>query len=346
MSAYVRNRSSTDRPRRIEVAMTRADPADEWLPTDVLLVVATLVVANAGIFFAPWRPLRVSLGLVLLLVLPGYAFTTLLFPRQNGPNTTKRGGIDGLERAALTFGTSVALLPPLYLLAFAAVDGAVPSRALVFGVLNGFVLVATLLGLLRRLRIDASRRFDPSPRRWLFDAGGVETDRRTLLANLALGLAAVTAIGTLVYAVSMPPDGEHFSEFYLVTENDAGEYTAGGYRTTLVAGEPQSGIVGVENHEDETVTYTVVAELQRVEDVGERIEVLERGDRTQRTFTLADGESTYIEQATTPTMIGEDLRLHYGLYRGDPGGEPPYRELQLWVDVVEESTGPADATRG
>lgn len=319
-----------------------ARPPASWLPADVPVIVTLLVITNAVVGLSPWQSLRVTFGLVLLLVLPGYATLTLLFPYGNDPDGPTRSGIDGLERAALSFGTSVALLPPLYLLAFVIAGGSAPSTMIVFGVLDGFILVVTLLGFFRRLRIDPAHRFDLPARRLSdgLDERSAETDRRTLLANVALGVAAVGTIGTLVYAITSPPDGEHFSEFYLVTENDTGEYTAGNYRTTLTAGEPETGVLGIENHEGRTITYATVAELQRVDATGESVEVLERGARTRETITLAAGRSKHVQQEITPSMTGENLRLHYRLYRGAPDGDPPYRELQLWVDVTEGSGGP------
>lgn len=320
--------------------------AGGWLPADVPLVVLLLFVANVAVAFSPWQALRVSFGLVLLFLLPGYAVVTLLFPCRNESEKSARSGIDGLERAALSFGTSVALLPPLYLLAYAIVGRSAPSTLVVFAVLNGFILVITVAGLLHRLRIAPARRFDPQPRRFREAVAEhtAETDRRTLLATGGLAGASVLSVGTLAYAITAPPDSERFSEFYLVSEDETGEYTAGNYQTTLTVGEPQTGIVGVENHEHETITYTIVAELQRVDAAGDAVEVLERADRTEETLRLANGESAYVESAITPSIAGENLRLQYGLYRGAPEG-PPYRDLQLWVDVAQAAGQPASLGR-
>lgn len=312
------------------------------LPADIPLLVVLLVVVNVAIAFSPWQALRVSSGLILLFLLPGYAFVALLFPYRNEPKKPKRSGIDGLERAALSFGTSIALLPPLYLLAYVVVGRSAPSTMIVFAVLNGFIVITTLLGLIRRLRIVPVRRFSPSSRRFREQVAEhtTETDRRTMLANVGLAAAAFFSIGTLTYAITTPPDGERFSEFYLVSQRETGEYTAGSYQTTLTVGEPQSGIVGIENREHETVTYTVVAELQRVDVAGESVQVLERADRTEETVRIADGESAHVEPVITPTIVGENLRIQYGLYRG-PAEGVPYRDLQLWVDVAETGQPPA-----
>lgn len=313
-------------------------------PDDVPIVLGLLVVSNLVAVYSPWEPLRVAFGLLLLFVLPGYALLTLFFPRETDAQRPGRSGIDGLERAALSFGLSVSLLPPLYLLAFVLVGWSTPSPAFVFSLLNATIVVLTILGLLRRLRVDPSERYDLPVRGW---AGSTttavrETDRRTLMANVALGVAGVTAVGSLLYSLSSPPEGEAFTEFYLVTEDETGEYTAGDFPTSLTADEPQAQIVGIENHEGEPTTYTISAELQRVDASTETIRVLEHGDRTEQTVRLDDAETVYVEQTLTPTMVGETLRLQYALDRGEPT-DRPYRELHLWVDVAEADTDPAGA---
>ena len=50
-------------------------------------------------------PVRVVLGLLLVLFLPGYSLIAALFPR--------RDDLDGIERIALSFGLSIAVVPLL-----------------------------------------------------------------------------------------------------------------------------------------------------------------------------------------------------------------------------------------
>ncbi|MCL7417032.1 MAG: DUF1616 domain-containing protein [Halalkalicoccus sp.] len=322
----------------------RSPRSDRRVPADVPIVAAFLVVANGIIAFAPWQPLRVVPGLLLLLFVPGYALLTLLFPARTDPGDSAADGLDGSERVALSFGLSVALVPLLYLLGYLFSLLNPPSTLMSFGVLNGFIVLCMLLGLVRRQELAPSDRFDlPSRRAVVPELSDRRTDRRGFLADLALGGAILTAIGSFAYAISDPGDGERFTEFQLLSRTQGGEYVAGDYRTVLTAGEPQSQIVGIENHEHARTTYTVVAELQRVDTEGDAAELLERGDRTERTVSVAPGESAYLEQGVTPDIVDENLRLAYLLYTSDsPIGEP-YRELHLWVDVYEPGTEPTGA---
>ncbi|ADJ15440.1 DUF1616 domain-containing protein [Halalkalicoccus jeotgali] len=320
---------------------SRRRPPDRRVPADVPLVAAFLLVANGIIALAPWQSLRVVPGLVLLLFAPGYALLTVLFPGRPDAEHSTVGGIDRLERAVLSFGVSVALVPVLYLLGYLFSRLNPPSTLMLLGVLDGFVVVTMALGYLRRRELSAPRRFDLPPRETVVpEVADRRTDRRGFLADLALGGAIVAAVGSLAYAISDPGDGERFTEFQLLSRTESGEYVAGDYRTVLTAGEPQSQIVGIENYEHARTTYTVVAELQRVDTEGDSAQLLERGDRTERTVSVAPGESAYIEQGVTPDIVAEDLRLAYLLYTSDsPIGEP-YRELHLWVDVYEPGTEP------
>jgi uncharacterized membrane protein len=65
-------------------------------------------------------PLRVVFGLPFVLFLPGYAFVAALFPEAGEDPTDEEAkdeasrsasGIDGIERVALSFGLSIAVVP-------------------------------------------------------------------------------------------------------------------------------------------------------------------------------------------------------------------------------------------
>ena len=77
------------------------------IPIDLALVI-TLTLACILFVLAPRlneTPVRVLLGLLLVLFLPGYSLIAALFPR--------RDDLDGIERIALSFGLSIAVVPLL-----------------------------------------------------------------------------------------------------------------------------------------------------------------------------------------------------------------------------------------
>ncbi|WP_157533238.1 DUF1616 domain-containing protein, partial [Haloferax profundi] len=87
-------------------------------PPDLTAVVL-LVALTCGAVSIPGireTPLRIILGLPYVLFVPGYAFIAALFPEAGTPteesdSSTDQAGIDGIERVALSFGTSIAIVP-------------------------------------------------------------------------------------------------------------------------------------------------------------------------------------------------------------------------------------------
>jgi len=112
---------------------------------------------------------------------------------------------------------------------------------------------------------------------------------------------------------------------------------AADYPEELVAGSPARLTVGVDNVEFEPVEYTVIVQLQEVERTDDGTRVLERRQLGRFETSLDEDESWRRTHEVTPTMTGEDLRLQYLLYRGNPPADPTaetaYRTLHLWVDV-------------
>jgi len=216
----------------------------------------------------------------------------------------------------------------------------------------------------RRWALPVADRFSVPYRSWI-DSGRRELfEPETRLdgaLNVLLVVSVLLAVGSVAYAVAVPPQGEQFSEFYLLTENDEGELVADGYPTEFVRGESAPVVVGIGNNEYESTEYTVVVELQRVEAVGggnlsvanatenatTEIQVVERERLGELSAQLAHNETWQQSHELSPTLTGENLRVQYLLYRGEPPAEPTrdnaYRSLHLWVDVFETESERAAA---
>jgi uncharacterized membrane protein len=251
-------------------------------------------------------------------------------------------GIDGIERVALSFGLSIAIVPLIGLVLNFTPFGIrlVPITVS----LSGVTLLLTAVAVHRRRAVPTADRFRVPYRRWL--AAGreelLESDSRTDMAlNVLLIASIVLTVAAVGYAVAVPPQGEQFSEFYILTETEEGDLVADDYPETLTAGDPEPIHVGIGNQEYETVEYAVVVQLQRVEVVDNTTRVLDRTtvDRFDRTL---EHNETSIERrglVMPESMRGEDLRLTFLLYRGSPPPEPTadsaYRTLHLWVAVGE-----------
>lgn len=166
----------------------------------------------------------------------------------------------------------------------------------------------------------------------------VSDNRLSAILSVLLALSLVLALGSVTYAVTLSKQGEQFTEFYLLSENNE-EIQADNYPEEFVQGKVQSVILGIENHEYETINYTVVVQLERIE--GNRVEghVIERDKLDQFDETLDHEETWRTEHEIRPTMAGENLRLTYLLYQGEPPNEPTkensYRDLHLWITVED-----------
>ena len=249
-----------------------------------------------------------------------------------------RDGIDGIERVALSFGLSIAIVPLIGLVLNFTPWGIrlVPIAVSV----AGFTLICVGIAAIRRWELPADERFAVPYREWI-TAGKHEVfepdDRTDAALNVMLAVSILLAVGSVGYAVAVPPQGEQFSEFYLLTENDDGELVADGYPDTMELDETAELIVGIENNEHETTDYTVVVQLQDVVTEGNESTVVERTEIDRFSTTLEHNETHHERHTLRPTMTGDDLRVQYLLYDGDAPAEPTrdnaYRDLHLWIDV-------------
>ena len=318
------------------------------LPADLACVIGLVLVTDVVVLAPVLResPLRVVFGLPLVLFLPGYAFVAALFPEAgegpagaaaDGAVDRRREGIDGIERVALSFGLSIAIVPLIGLVLNFTPWGIRLLPILVS--VSGFTLVAVGVAAVRRWALPREDRFEVPYRAWI-RAGMtalLEPESRTDAAlNVLLVLSLLLATGSVAYAVAVPKQGEAFTEFYLLTRDD-GELVAADYPTEFVRGESKPLVVGIGNHEHERVSYTVVIELQRVEFAGNDTRVIEERELDRLGAQLAHNETWHHDYAVEPTLVGDRLRLLFLLYVDEPPPQPSlesaYRETHLWINV-------------
>ena len=353
------------------------------LPADLAFVIALTLVTVLVVLLPGVRetPIRVLFGLPFVLFLPGYAFIAALFPEAGEPptgdeewepgtgvsdETVSEGsrrdrGIDGIERVALSFGLSIAIVPLLGLVLNFTPWGIRLAPILVS--VGGFTILCAVVAAYRRWELPPEDRFSMPYREWL-SAGRAELfepdDRVDAALNVALALAILLAISSVAYAVAVPPQGEQFSAVYLLTEDGDGDLVAAEYPSEFALGESAPLVVGVDNHEHERVDYTVVVQLQRVEwdenetavtepEDGEaaggnetviEATVVERAELDRFRTTLDHDESWHHPHEVSPTLTGENLRLTYLLYVEEAPAEPTrensYRNVHLWINVTDE----------
>jgi uncharacterized membrane protein len=315
-------------------------------PGDLVAILVVLCAAVAAIFLPGVRetPIRFLLGVPLVLFVPGYVVVAALFPARASSTIDRRwptDGLDGIARIGLSLGLSIIIVPLLALLVnFSPLS--LTLEPIVAG-LAAFTLLGTFVAAARRLALPSADRFRVPYQEWFAAAqrrGTSDGSRSALAVKAFLVVSVVLAVGSVGYAVGVPQQGEQFTEFYLLSENESGEFVAENFTGNLSVGERQPVTVGVTNYEHEPMSYSVVAQLQRVNSTGEGITVQQRESLGQlQTGEIAAGEQWRSELALEPSMTGDEQRLLFLLYRGDPPANPTadtaYQRMHLWVNVSD-----------
>lgn len=336
-------------------------------PADLVALAVVVVVANGAVFLpvVGETAVRPVVGLLFVLFAPGYALVAALFPARgrspqqmrdgnslSGEQATDDGGtwgldrgIDWIERVALGFALSLAVVPLLALLV--TVSPLAFETTSVFAAITAWTLGLSVVAVGRRLLLSADQRygmtaaeFGRRARRSIIGDGS----RGEILLNVALAFAVLFAVGSLGFAVLSPPDGETYTDVALLTESADGQLTAAEYPDSLAPNEQEQVYVRLENRERESIEYDVVVQLQEVDGSAQEGVVTDRVEVDRFSTTLGHGETEVTERAITApsTLTGEDLRLQILLYEDgvpdNPTRETAYRKLHIWVDV---GTAPA-----
>ena len=293
-------------------------------PWDVYVAVAyTLVMA------AVLLALNVGnlLAILLVLFIPGYVLVAALFP---GSLTPEKPEIDWIERVALSFGLSIAVVPLLGLLLNFTPFGI--RFAPIVATITLFTVGVGYAAYWRRMQLPSERRLS------LTLVLGLPEWKEYGMLDKVLTIALIASIlvagGTLAYVVLTPRPGETFTEFYVLGPGG----NASGYPTNLTVNETGSVIIGVANHEGATVNYTVRVDLVGVRIVfnatagfNETVEV-NRTTWTWTNLTVADGANrTEPYSFAIPTAGLWKVQLL--LYKNDDFSSA-YRELHLYVTVT------------
>lgn len=341
----------TDRSTRLRQPFTAVRQGSKRLvtelPTDltgvsgfVLVAVTLLAVVDVGSTLV-----RAAVGFPLLCFLPGYATVSALFPRASDSRLATdtavpagTGGVSDLERLALAFGLSVAILPLLALVIAAGSWGY--STGVVVTVLAGYVLGLVAIAAVRRRRVPPAKRYRVRLGRRVETARTAIVDTNSAVhtaINVALVVSMVLAVTTVGYALVSPQSGEQYTGLELLTEDDAGEYVAGEHPPAVEAGEPVPLTIAVENREGDDTEYTAVVQEQWLSDgtVHDRTEI----DRLE--YAVSDGETAYGERDVTPVVDSGTVRIAVLLYVDDvpetPTTDNAYRYAYVWVDVTDDS---------
>ena len=154
--------------------------------------------------------MRIPLGLVMVLFVPGYTLIAALFP--------KKGDLEGIERTALSFGLSIAVVP-LIGLGLNYTPWGIRLTPVVVS-LAIFTIAMAAAAYWRRMSLPAEERFSIQFRETIGSLKreilADEKGRLDKALTVILILTILISIAALVYVIVTPKQGEKFTEFYIL----------------------------------------------------------------------------------------------------------------------------------
>lgn len=287
------------------------------IPSDLLIVIGLVLLTDIFVLAPGLNEtiLRNVLGLPLVLFLPGYTLIAALFPAKSD--------LDGIERTALSFGLSIAIVPLIGLVLNYTPFGIRLLPVLIS--LSIFIFIMCWLAYTRRASLPETEAFEISfsaaalsLKNGIFEKSESKLDRAL---TIILILSILMSVATLEYVILTPKEGEHFTEFYVLGPQGI----ADNYTTDYTLGQSGTMIVGVVNHEYRPVNYTMQVKLEN--------QLLPLPENLQH-ITL-DHNETWEETVTfTPPLVGQNMKLEFLLFN-ETDKTTPYRDLHLWINVDE-----------
>jgi len=273
---------------------------------DLVAMVLVNVLLLVFIYLASFEPLRVGLGVLLVLLLPGYGVVSAMFPA--------RGNLDGVERIAVGFGLSLALVPLLGVAIHFSSWGLNLTSIVLMLTVWTFVFIG--IALWRRRTVRVAQRFNGD---WTSAWLGRATTLRPidLAVRVVLILLIVGGAGFIAWRVQSGGESSRFTEFYILGATG----TIEDYPTTLRVGKEQSYNVGIINREMAPIEYTMRAYI----------------DNTMAgslgPMVLDDGEDWEGRIVVVPLADGINKRLEIRLFRDN--SSDIYQTVNIFVDVLQ-----------
>lgn len=264
----------------------------------ITLLLFPLVAFTSGV-------LRIIFGLCLILFFPGYTLLAALFPR--------KGDLSGIERVALSFGLSIAIVPLIGLILNYTPWGIRLYPILI--AITIFIFAAAAIAWQRQRRLPSQERFHVVSNLKLPQWAGMSNLDKGL--SVGLVVAIVAALGCLGYVIANPKQGEKFTEFYILGLEGKAE----NYPQQVTVGEEARVILGIVNHEHQPTSYRVEIEISGVK------------DKEIHTGILAHEEKWEKEVGFTLEEVGLNQKVEFWLYK-DTEPQPCLEDpLHLYINV-------------
>lgn len=287
-------------------------------PLDLLLVAGLVILTDVFVLVPVLSGsfLRTFLGLLLVLFLPGYALTEALIPAKKG--------MEGIERALLSLGLSIAIVP-LMGLGMNYTDWGIREVPVLTG-LSGFTLLMCGAAYYRRFQLPEAEVFEVPVKASILalkaqflEGSGSRADRAL---SILLVISILASLGSLAYVIGSPREGEAFTEFYILGPDRMAE----NYPTNYTLGNSGTVVVGITNHEYRTMDYTMEIRLEN-----HSLPLPEE----QKYISLGHNVSWEEPVTFTPPFEGKNMKLEFLLFN-ETEKSVPYRNVHLWINATKE----------
>ncbi len=267
-----------------------------------------LVAIGDGIAFL--HPLRIIMGLIYVLFVPGYCLTTALFPRIKD--------LDTVERLGLSIGFSVASVSIQALVLDWLYLGLYPWSILFseFGIIGCFIAIT----IWRRSQLPVDVIYVPRIS-WQPSWNSLVTSNRRLYYLLMTGLVAS---GLVAWVFLTPSYDQSVTEFYILGSQGLVE----NYPYQVRFNDEVRVNVGVINREKRELKYHF--EVWVMDNLN-----LDRRERVMQSnyFLLRPGEKFEHSVSWHMPWVGEDQEVELLLFYDNDS--KPSRQLRMWINVRE-----------
>lgn len=217
-------------------------------PIDIILCMLCSLILIPIVLLNLDDTLRTVLGLLFILFIPGYLLIFVLFPTKKTDD-----GINVIERIALSFGTSMAIVG---LIGFAIIitNGKIELE---YALISIFILEISMgvASLYRWFKTAPDERvvvsIDLSMLKLKNNLKSKGKLDKVLIAVLII-LILITAT-LFIFVIINPRTGEKFTSFSLL----ASDRSSTNLPHNIISGENVTIIIGVTNHEYQTIDYTI-----------------------------------------------------------------------------------------
>jgi uncharacterized membrane protein len=292
---------------------------NKQFPLDLLLVTGLVILTDIFVLVPALSGsfLRTVLGILLVLFLPGYALTGALLPAKKD--------LEGIERALLSLGLSIAIVP---LMGFGMNYTTWGIREVpVLTALSAFTLFTCGVAYYRRLQLPEAEAYNVTFKTSISTLRAEFLEEHSSTADKAFSILLIISMlasfGGLAYIVGNHREGESFTEFYILGP----DRMAGNYPTNYTSGQSGTVIVEIANHEHRTMDYTMEVRLEN--------QSLPLPENIKQ-ITLNHNETWEEPLTITPPVEGKNMKLEFLLFN-ETEKNVPYRNTHLWINVTKEA---------